>query len=68
MNSNFIFPKTFGDRVAEEGLSKRELFAVLALQGLLAAGSPPLINGTPMGIEDAAVVLADALIAKLGAK
>lgn len=51
-----------------EGLSKRELFAAMAMQGLLAAGKTGLatVNGVPF--SDAAtwaVSHADALIAEL---
>jgi hypothetical protein len=51
------------------GLSKRELFAVMAMQGLLAnpiyASGGVKINGATMTMDQAAIFLADALIETL---
>lgn len=45
-----------------EGLSKRELFAAMAMQGLM---SIPEVFGKPNLIAGASVEIADALIAEL---
>lgn len=47
------------------GLTKREWFAGLAFQGLLAHGKPVSINGHQTSHDKAAVILADALIIEL---
>ena len=51
----------------DQGLTKREYFAGLAMQGLL--GSPATINNksdkTPQDIASASVFVADALIVEL---
>lgn len=49
----------------EFGCSKRELFAAMALQGLLAASNLSNLSGEKL-IAESAVCYADALLAKLG--
>lgn len=49
----------------EYGLLKRELFALMALQGLLAN---PSVDGTPQDITNDAVDYADALLEALNQK
>jgi hypothetical protein len=44
------------------GLTKRELFAAMAMQGLLSA---PIYDSTPEGYAHDAVLYADALLAEL---
>lgn len=50
------------------GLTKREYFAVMALNGLVQIEQPIKINGKQMPIEEAAVYVADALLAALNKK
>ncbi len=58
-----IFPQ---DNVAYSGLSKREMFAAMALQGMLASGvSDFSINGKKLPVNDAAVIFADGLLLAL---
>lgn len=54
-----------GNLSLEGGMSLRAYIATAALQGLLAGGSPPQINGVRMTVDHAAVVLADALLMEL---
>lgn len=55
--------------VADKGLTKREYFAAMALQGLLGGGNSNFsINGKEKPVNEAAVILADALLAELGEK
>lgn len=67
-NSNhpaFPFPPPSSNTGPEEsyhGLSKRELFAVMAMQGLL---SDPEVKGTAQKIAAGSVGYADALLAEL---
>lgn len=49
-------------RLASDGLTKRELFAAMAMQGLL---SDPNYNETPTRMAASCVRAADALIAEL---
>lgn len=61
MESIFSIPESY----AERGLTKRELFAAMAMQGLLA--SRDTLHATTDQIADDAARLADALIAALNA-
>ena len=54
-----VFSEAFGLAIQEKGLSKREYFAAMAMQGLLAN---PLHVG---GVAISAVAVADALIEAL---
>lgn len=60
--SHFAFPVACGEDIAQEGLNCRELFAAMALQGILAGNSG---FGAPELTAARAVKMADALIAKL---
>jgi hypothetical protein len=51
------------DGLRERGLTKRELFAAMAMQGLCAY--PSLIDDTVTGVARLAVEQADALLAEL---
>lgn len=58
----------YGSIFSSEGLTKRELFAAMAMQGFLAvaASGKDLLKGREhMRIEEAAVYMADALLAEL---
>jgi hypothetical protein len=56
-----VFPLSLGDNFNSFGLSKRELFAAMAMQGI-AAGD---VTGTVMNVAADAVALADALLKEL---
>jgi hypothetical protein len=61
------FPYQFKDEpflAMEPGLTKREYFAAIAMQGLLAAANPEVFMGT-ISLAAEAVERADALIAEL---
>lgn len=59
------FPSAFGDGIsATKGLTKREYFAALALQGLLSS-APVEANLNVKGYAEASVKLSDALIEEL---
>lgn len=59
---DLVFP-TEATNSYEPGLTKREYFAALALQGLLAAGRDH--NSGQAGISEKAVLLSDSLINQL---
>lgn len=48
-----------------DGLTKREYFAALAMQGLLATGKTLHIDGILIGVESMALNIADSLIEEL---
>jgi len=56
------FPRMFGNDAPQDGLTKREYFAAMALQGLLAY--PNNVNVT-QDIVKGAVIMADQLIIEL---
>jgi hypothetical protein len=56
------FPRMFGNDAPQDGLTKREYFAAMALQGLLAY--PNNVNVT-QDIVKGAVIIADQLIIEL---
>jgi hypothetical protein len=65
LKDSATFPYLDGENdlsIAEVGLTKRELFAAMAMQGLLAN---PATDGTYSQIADDAVVYADQLIKEL---
>lgn len=55
--------QAFPDETTSSGLSKREYFAGLAMQGLLANPHPEVVKGPD--IEKSAVAIADALLLEL---
>jgi hypothetical protein len=56
------FPRMFGNDAPQDGLTKREYFAAVALQGLLAC--PNNVN-MAQDIAKGAVIVADQLIIEL---
>lgn len=56
------FPRMFGNDAPQDGLTKREYFAAMALQGLLAC--PNNVN-MAQDIAKGAVIMADQLIIEL---
>lgn len=56
------FPRMFGNDAPKDGLTKREYFAAVALQGLLAC--PSNVNMAEYIAKDA-VIMADQLIIEL---
>jgi hypothetical protein len=56
------FPRMFGNDAPQDGLTKREYFAALAMQGLLAC--PNNVN-MAQDIAKGAVIVADQLIIEL---
>jgi hypothetical protein len=55
----------YNDDYPEEGLNKREYFAVMAMQGILANSSDGLVGWNYEIISKHSVIVADALIAEL---
>lgn len=66
-DKTFIFPKLFADKVAEDGISKRELFAAMAMQ-MWGVRSDHWHTEEPEYVARKAVEFADALLEKLGEK
>lgn len=56
------FPRMFGNDAPKDGLTKREYFAAMALQGLLAC--PNNVN-MAQDIAKGAIIMADQLIIEL---
>jgi hypothetical protein len=56
------FPRMFGNDAPQDGLTKREYFAAMAMQGLLAC--PNNVN-MAQDIAKGAVIMADQLIIEL---
>jgi len=67
MKDESAFPIVVNDNIytQDRGLTKRELFAGVALQGILASGRVDIVDG---GWEPLAVSYADALIKELEKK
>ena len=66
--SEFIFPQTLvcdGRAVSEGGLTKRELFAAMAMQGELASDDGAFYLDNESLLASRSVRYADALIAEL---
>jgi hypothetical protein len=60
------FPIRWGDGTTDIGLTKRELFAAMAMQGMMATSAHERTRGiTEHGMAKGAVIIADALIAEL---
>lgn len=49
----------------KQGMTKREWFVGMVLQGLCAAGKSTIINGVSLSIERAAIIIVDSLIIEL---
>lgn len=62
------FPQNWeeGDRAQfiNPGMSLRDWFAGQALAGLVPVGNPMTVNNRPVAIEQAAYILADAMLAE----
>jgi hypothetical protein len=56
-----VYSEAFGLAIQEKGLTKREYFAAMAMQGLLARGAHNFAENT----ADMSVLIADALIEAL---
>lgn len=56
------------DNQHNNGLTKREYFAGLAMQGILAANMYPNISSTPKDIAKYSIQLADELLTHLNSK
>lgn len=61
--SGRVFPIVQGAEIHTTGLTKRELFAAMAMQGILA--NPERIGGKDQELAQYSVMLADALIEEL---
>jgi len=63
--NDLSYPYTFAD-MGNPGLTKREYFAAMAMQGILAA--PNSLDTHTNDIANSAVILADSLITALNTK
>lgn len=65
MKDDAVYPSNYDDNFAPEyGLTKREYFAAMAMQGVMASGNVGKGNTLEEVVEDA-VKLADALLKEL---
>ena len=62
-NKDYAYPLSMGNGFIQKGITKRDYFAAIAMQGLLAAGKDGfVVNGSKMNLDTSSYFIADAMI------